>query len=114
MPSGNKRIAIFALTAVIGFGTLTFSVPSQAGNEPRFYQQQVCLAKAYTKVNDSQKSASHKAKAIKSRSKLSRSGVPESHIKELANRTLKMLQFGIQGNREARGPRLCQQWYPIG
>ncbi|WP_419904226.1 hypothetical protein [Kiloniella sp.] len=115
MPSGNNRIAIFALTALIGFGTLTFSAPSQAqGNEPLFYQQQVCLAKAYTKVNDAQKSANHKAKAIKSRSKLSRSGVPESHIRELANRTLKMLQFGIQGNKEARGPRLCQQWYPIG
>ncbi|MFD2207392.1 hypothetical protein [Kiloniella antarctica] len=115
MLSGNKRIATLALTALIGFGTLTFSAPSQArGNEPRFYQQQVCLAKAYIKVNNSQKSATHKAKAIKSRSKLSRSGVPESHIKELANRTLKMLQFGIQGNREARGPRLCQQWYPIG
>ncbi len=115
MPSGNKCIAIFVLSAVIGISSLFVSSPSQANfNEPRWYQQQVCLAKAYTKVNEVQKSASHKAKANKSRSKLSRSGVPESHIRELANRTLKMLQFGINGNREARGPRLCQQWYPVG
>ena len=115
MPKGTKCFATFALVAAIGISTLFVSTPSYAQfNEPRWYQQQVCLAKAYTKVNQLQKSAAHNERAKKSRSKLSRAGVPESHIRELANRTLKMLQFGINGNKEARGPRLCQQWYPVG
>ncbi|WP_020593265.1 hypothetical protein [Kiloniella laminariae] len=112
---GKHDIFILAFAAVIGLNTLLFSSPSHARtNEPRWYQQQVCLASAYKEVNEPQKAETHNAKAKKSRSKLASAGVPDSHIRELANRTLKMLQFGIQGNREARGPRLCEQWYPVG
>ncbi|WP_343563113.1 hypothetical protein [Kiloniella sp. b19] len=106
----RKTTVVFSTTLALAFGLAVSS--AQAFNEPRWYQQQVCLAGAYQALNSSSKADNHQQAARTSRQKLARSGVPESHIRELERSSRKMLKLGTSKNRQARGPQLCNQWYP--
>jgi tellurite resistance protein len=108
------RLSIPLVISCLVLSSATFSIEAANAatkrNESRWFLQNVCMANA-TKLLGRSDWEEYDSEANAARKRLKKRGVPEAHLKEMEDFTVKTIRSTTTAQNVHKGPQLCIQWY---